>query len=171
MFPSHDPDAQEKFEKNKVDTLKYLRGIKDDLTEVFNNLDDCFFNIKGEEAKIVKKVRNCYEPKEVFSLIRAFEKSMKGLYGNPARIIDQFKARHFTQKSFTNLILDTVQLDVFKTENQANALRNTIESEMERLRIYCRLYQDLYRTVDHYVEQMIELIEGSNDHSRDVPES
>ena len=152
-------EQRDNFEKVKKESLVLLKEWDDELTELFNNLDDCFFNIKSEEAKIIKKMRTVYEPMDALKLARSYEKSLKKLYENPAGMIDKWKAKTFVDKKFHNLILDTVQLDVFKTENQAHALRNTVEVEFERVKIYCRLYQDLYQTIKHYIEQMIELLE------------
>ncbi len=160
----------EQFDKNVDESIKYLKEVQDDLKETFNNLDDCHWNIRSEEQKIVKKVRIAYDPAEVFKLVRNYEDSLVALYNNPCRIIDNFKARYFPSQQFSNLILDTVQLDVFKVENKAHSLRNTVKNEFERKKAYCQIYQDLFHTIDHYLEKMLELLEEYVNR-RDVPKS
>ncbi len=165
------PEAEkELFEVTKKESIDYLKQVHQSLKEVFNDVDDCFFNIVNEEQKLVKRARSFYTGIELFKLIKNYQESLVGLYENPARIIDAWKSKYFVDQMFSNLILDTVQIDVFKTENKAHSLRNTVDVKFERLKLYCQLYVDLYQTIDFYVEKMIELLEGENDNCRDVPE-
>lgn len=161
----------DRFNNIREESIAFLKSLDKEFEELFNLLDDYMFNIHGEEQKVVKKVRGVFDPIDLMKTFESFQISLENMYKNPAEEIDKFKTRHYMNTQFQNLVLDTCQLDIFKTENKANALKNTVKTSYERLKIYVRLHQDLFQTLKYYTEQMIELLEGSYADSRAMPES
>jgi len=150
-----------KFGDNKTHALKRLRELDNDLKELFNTLDDFYENNAREEQKIIAQLRTIYDPMEFFRTVENFKMALKTLYTNPCKPIDAFKSRWYLDKDFSNLILDTVQLDTFKSENRTNSLRNHVKMDFERLKMYGSIHMQLFRVIKFYVGQMILIMEGN----------
>jgi len=152
----------EKFGEIKKESIKELTQMKTDLKEVFSTIDDYMQNNMREEHKIVDQSKGLYDPTEFFRAVEQYKLALKSIYSHPCKAIDGFKNKWYLRESFSNLILDTVQLDLFKAENRANALKNTMPIEYERLKYYTTIHATLFRLLDYYVGEMIRLINGED---------
>ena len=91
----------------------------------------------------------------------------------PAKVVEKFKDEHYPEKRayFSNIIADTIQLDLFKTENKIRSLKNVIPIDHERLKHYISLHANLYKLIDYYAGEIIYLLEGGQyDNSRILSE-
>jgi len=168
-----------KFEKRIENSIGYLKAMRKDLKEVFSGLDDSINNNLREEKKCIMQLKSQYEPREYFRILNDVFKSLKEIYGAPCKLIDDFKAQHYTGNEFSQLITDTLQLDIFKAENKIRSLKNTIVHPHERMKHYVSLHAQVFHLIDYYAQEMIALFEGKemiidwekeNDYSGAMPE-
>ena len=148
------------FEKRKKDAIEYLSQVLKDLKEVFAGLDDCLNNNLREEVKCMNQLKSQYEPKEYFRILGDVTKSLKEIYSSPAKIIDGFKSKHYNNALFTQLISDTLQLDIFKAENKVRSMKNVMPDEHERMKQYIFLHAQVFRLIEYYARETKALLEG-----------
>ena len=157
------PDSEkERFDKKIVDSIAYLNKVKKSLKEVFNSLDDSINNNLREEQKCILQLRSQYEPREYFRILQDVLKSLKEIYNMPAKVIDDFKSEFYNDYEFTQLISDTLQLDIFKVENKIRSLKNVIPTDHERMKQYVLLHSQIFRLIDYYAGETIALLEGDD---------
>ena len=93
--------------------------------------------------------------------------------------IDDFKAKYYNSAMFTQLISDTLQLDVFKAENKIRSMKNVMSNEHERMKQYIFLHTQVFRLIEYYARETRALLEGQemvinwekeNDHRGVMPE-
>jgi len=148
------------FEKRKKDAIDYLSQVLKDLKEVFAGLDDCLNNNLREEVKCMNQLKSQYEPKEYFRILGDVTKSLKEIYSSPAKVIDGFKGKHYNNALFTQLISDTLQLDIFKAENKVRSMKNVMPDEHERMKQYIFLHAQVFRLIEYYARETKALLEG-----------
>lgn len=155
------PESEKvRFEKVKETSVEYLRNMRKDLKEVFSGLDDSLNNNLREEKKCIIQLKSQYEPREYFRILNDVLKSLKEIYGMPCKLVDDFKAKHYTGDSFSQLITDTLQLDIFKAENKIRSLKNNITHPHERMKHYVSLHTQVFHLIDYYAQEMIALFQG-----------
>jgi len=168
------PDSElKRFEKTKADSLVYLKQLKKDIDEVFCSLEDALDNNAREEKKCMLQAQTCVDPVEFFRIADTSKNSLAEIYKMPAKVVEKFKDEHYPEKRayFSNLIADTIQLDLFKTENKIRSLKNVIPIDHERLKHYISLHANLYKLIDYYAGEIIYLLEGGQyDNSRILSE-
>jgi hypothetical protein len=150
------------FKEIKARSLDILDDIRTDLDEVFGLVDDHCVNAQHEERKIVEQTRNIYDPQDFFKTVDLFKDALETLYKNPCKPIEDFKNKWYTNIDFSNILLDTVQLDVFKVENKSHSLKNIVKSKYIRLKNYVEIHACLFRIIRYYVDQIRDLISGEN---------
>jgi len=148
------------FEGRKETAINYLNQLLKDLKEVFASLDDSLNNNMREEVKCMNQLKALYEPKEYFRMLGDVTKSLKEVYGSPAKVVDDFKGKYYTNKLFTQLISDTLQLDIFKAENKVRSMRNLMPDEHERMKQYIFLHAQVFRLIEYYARETKALLEG-----------
>ena len=154
-----------RFEKTKKDSVEYLYQLKKDVDELFNQLQDALDNNQREEKKCMLQVQACVDPVEFFRANETSKSSLGEIYRNPAKVIEKFKDEHYPEKRayFSNIIADTLQLDLFKTENKVRSIKNVVQVDHERLKTFISLHCNLFKLIDYYAGEIIYLLEGNQD--------
>jgi hypothetical protein len=108
------------------------------------------------------QAQTCVDPVEFFRIADTSKNSLAEVYKMPAKVVEKFKDEHYPEKRgyFSNIVADTIQLDLFKTENKIRSLKNLIKIDHERLKHYIQLHANLYKLIDYYAGEIIYLLEG-----------
>jgi len=155
----HSKDYESNLKQKIQTSISLLKDIKHDLTKLFLFLDDAMVVGRSEEIRCINQLKSIWDTKDYFNNIDSIKKSLAELYKEPCRQIDSFKNKYFVRREYSELLLDTCQLDVFQTENRMYGLRNLVGDEYERFKAYIAVHANLFRLMDTYVDKMIELFE------------
>lgn len=154
------PVVKDQFEKRKKETIYNLVKIKSELTNIFNSIDESLTSNGMEEEKAIVQMK-CFVNADDFTRTwELYKKSISDIYKPTCKLIDDFKNKWFLDETFSNVILDTLQLDVFKNENEVNGLKNLQGVEHLRLKSYILKHYSLYKKFDYYIDKTISLIKG-----------
>ena len=152
--------TKDKFEKKRLETIKHLETFNQELQNVFNSIEECFQSNGMEEEKAINQMKCFTNPMEFTNTWEVYKKSLRDIYKPTCKVVDDFKQKWFLDEMISNLILDTVQLDVFKNENEVNSLRNLVDVEFIRLKRYIMKHQSLFRHFAYYTNRTLSLLKG-----------
>lgn len=144
----------------KEESVKFLEKARYEFEKLFLFVEDAMIGSKREEMKCISQLKASTDPVEFFNSVEQVKKSLAELYKEPCRQIDKVRNKYLVDKTFSELILDTCQLDLFQTENKVFSLKNKVPSEHERMKAYIALYITLFRLFDFCAERMITLFKS-----------
>jgi len=153
------------YNRNKASTIEFLQEMRHAIKKLLGNVDDLMLIAGREELKTIGQLKGYQDPVEFYANVASIRKSLSSVYQEPNRQIEAFKAKYFPDKLFNLVILDTIQNDFFSLENRVSALKNTIDTEHERLKVYAVLNTVFLRTVEYYCGEYIKLFESGPDQS------
>lgn len=145
-------------QEKKKEAVQYLKSCAHDLKKLFLLMDDILLTARREEERVIGQLKTYMDPTEYFANVASIKKTLTTLYQEPARQVDQFKERHYSNELFNYLVLDTCQFDLFQTENKCHALKNLQELEHERIRLYVHAHIQLFRIYSYYIDRMLILM-------------
>jgi len=154
------PVVKEEFNKRKLRTIAHLTKINNELHNIFNSIDESLTSNGMEEEKAIVQMKTFVNPDDFSRTWELYKKSISDIYKPTCKLIDDFKNKYFLDETFSNVILDTLQLDVFKNENEVNGLRNLQAIEHLRLKSYILKHYSLYKKFDYYITRTISLLKG-----------
>lgn len=149
-------------EQTKKDTLIKLEAALKELGKIFLFIDDSMTNGAREEEKIVLQLKMHRDLKPLYDNLEKLKVTLYQMYEKSCKQVDRFKKEFYQDFIFVNTIMDTCQLDLYKSENDGNALKNRITIEHERLKEYIRMHEQLYRIYEYYIVKMIDLFKGES---------
>ena len=152
---------KDSFEKKKAETIVFLDKVIKDLNELFISFDDSLNNNIREERKCMEQLKCVMETKEFFTSARKIEKSLFGVYKDPSTKSENLKSALYNSKLFTEILADTVQLDIFKTENRVRSINNLIECEHEKAKSHVNYHFSLFKLFKYYATEIKDLIAGN----------
>jgi hypothetical protein len=121
-------------------------------------------NCGREEVKVVGLIKSQTNPKDFFAAMEGNKRSLTQMYKGQCSQIDSFKEKYFTNRLFTDTLIDCCQLETFQMENKVNALRNVIPQEYDRMKAYITLHYSLFMTYQFYATKLKEImLEGWKD--------
>jgi hypothetical protein len=164
----HPPGYEETYKKKKAETLKFMKSVVHELEKVFLFIDDAMLTCKREEEKVIGQIKAHSDPNEFFANVKSVQDSLSKIYEEPARQIDQFKQKYYTNPLFSETLIDMCQLDYFQTENKCSGLRNNLSLDHERLKTYVTLQMLLFRIFHYYAKHFVTLLDKGPDLTVDV---
>lgn len=152
------PEAYlESFRKKKKEQAEYLSQVINDLEKLFLSLDDHMLLGKREEERCVYSLRGVHDPNEFFKSVDQVSKNLSSVYAKACTEIDDFKRKYYTDKRFSESIMDICMLDLTNSEHRCNATANLIDREHEKLRAYISLHVSFFRTAEYYAKKLVDL--------------
>lgn len=154
-------EEKNKYISIKHETIKELQKVQKSLYKLFLFLEDSMTNSLREEHKIMGQLKAHHSPHEFWDNVETLKGSLAHVYENSCRQVDNFKFENYSNKFFTDTVLDMCQLDLFTMDNKANSLKNLMKVESERMKTYITLHHNLYRLFDYYLKEITYLLQGN----------
>jgi len=148
------------FEKSKARHIEYLKDFLKETQRLFLFLDDALTTAIREEHKIISQLKCHVEPAGFWKNVDTLSSSMGEIYRASCDQIDQYKTRFYPDITFSNLLLDLCQLDLFTTENKANTIQNTMKLGHERMKYYIAIHKNLFKIFEYYAREILDNLQN-----------
>lgn len=154
-------EDKKKFLDKKQNALDHLKGVKVDITKMFAFLEDTMKNASREEYKTMEQMKAHYNPEDYFANVhQIINISLEQVYAKACKEVEELKLKLYPDKIFSDIVLDTAQLDLFKMENKINSLPNKQPIIYQRHKTFISVQTNFWRVVLFYVDALIDLFEN-----------
>lgn len=154
----HTGNYAETFDKIRLDSAKYFAQCRIDILKLLGNLEDSLLISRREEERLIAHLKVYTMPHEYLYHLNDCLRNITQMYLEPSRQIDQFKAKYYVDRQFTDSIMDIAQLDTFQIENRCSSLKNLQDKEHDRAKLYVQYNLNLFTTYLYYLDELIKLL-------------
>ncbi len=164
----HGSNYRVSFDEKREETSKFFKEALKELDKLFLNLEDAFLVSGREEEKIIAQLKGSIDKRDFFQQSEVAKRSLVKVWAESCRQVDQFKNKYFSKTEFGHIMLDICQVDYFGTENKITGIKNTIDIEHERLKVYTVLNVSFFRELEYYMKKIVDLFDNGADQSVDI---
>jgi len=144
---------------NCRDTVSKLKSFLNDTKKLLLFLEDAVINCAREEEKVMLQIKGSASVKDFFSQSEMSKKSLVGMYKAQCSQIDSHKEKYFSDRMFTDTLIDLCQLETFQMENKINSLKNVVPIEYDRMKAYITLHHQIFGLYGFYASKLIKIMQ------------
>jgi len=154
----------ESFTDRNKKAHKELLNMKECVASTQRLVLDAHKTKDREINKIIKKTRSECEGFDLVKALRSHKHNYEKLWRAIANTYDDnFRKKIYYHPIYRVIVMDILQLDFYHHQNHINSIVNTMEDDDQRCELYTERMRDWLVKVDHYIDELTELLEREGD--------